>query len=79
MPRKPVQTNQTKRREPSKEVWPLMDAFSNMGSEHGEERMPELLSEFLELVEQEAQRKSERLLEQAALNERIRVVASRRK
>lgn len=69
----------TKKLEPSKEVWPLMDAFSNLGSEHGEERMPELLQEFLELVEHEAQRRSERLLEQAAMNDRLRAVASRRK
>jgi hypothetical protein len=79
MPRKPVQPPQAKRREPSNEVWPLMDTFNNLGSEHGEERMPELLNEFLELVEHEAQRRSERMLEQAAISDRLRAVASRRK
>jgi class 3 adenylate cyclase len=56
-----------------------MDTFNNLGSEHGEERMPELLNEFLELVEHEAQRRSERMLEQAAISDRLRAVASRRK
>lgn len=67
------------KREPSKEVWPLLEMFSNMISEHGEERAPELLEEFLQHVERNAAERSERMLKQAALNDRIRATAARRK
>lgn len=56
-----------------------MEAFSNAVCDIGEANAPKLLEEFLELIEQEAASKSERMLEQAAISDRLRAIASRRR
>jgi hypothetical protein len=64
-----------KEREPSDEVLPLLKEFANVE----DEKAPDVLQEFLELVELKAQQNSKWLLERSALNDRLLAVASRRK
>lgn len=67
------------KREPSKEVWPLLDTFQNIVMEHGEERGPDLLEEFLYHIVHQAAERTSRMLKQAEINERLGAVAARRK